>query len=137
MFHREVVLDGLTPLFYPFLSGLLISRIGKFIKMKGGFWLCSPILIVLFSIPCVGGAGNVMNGIYNAVCFLLVFPIVVMMSAGCFVLSIAKAYGVSAIYVPQSPGSPVNGFILLLSHITYVRRLISPPLPFISAELFF
>lgn len=78
----EQVYIGLTRLFYPFLSGLLISRIGKFIKVKGGFWWCSLILVVLFSIPCVGGAGNVMNGIYNAVCILLVFPIVVMMGAG-------------------------------------------------------
>lgn len=78
----EQVYIGLTRLFYPFLSGLLISRIGKFIKVKGGFWWCSLILVVLFSIPCVGGAGNVMNGIYNAVCILLIFPIVVMMGAG-------------------------------------------------------
>ena len=78
----EQVYIGLTRLFYPFLSGLLISRIGKFIKVKGGFWWCSLILVLLFSIPCVGGAGNIMNGIYNAVCILLVFPIVVLMGAG-------------------------------------------------------
>ena len=38
--------------------------------------------MVLFSIPCVGGAGNVLNGVYNAVCILLMFPIVVMIGAG-------------------------------------------------------
>ena len=42
------------------------------------------------------------------------------------------AFVLSAIHVPQSPGSPVNGFILLLSHITYARRLISPPWSFIT-----
>ncbi|MBQ8811692.1 MAG: acyltransferase, partial [Bacteroidales bacterium] len=47
-----------------------------------GFWWCSLILVVLFSIPCVGGEGNILNGVYNAVCILLLFPIVVMMGAG-------------------------------------------------------
>ena len=78
----EQVYIGLTRLFYPFLCGLLISRIGKTIKVKGGFWWCSLILVVLFSIPCVGGEGNILNGVYNAVCILLLFPIVVMMGAG-------------------------------------------------------
>ncbi|MBQ8629863.1 MAG: acyltransferase, partial [Prevotella sp.] len=78
----EQVYIGLTRLFYPFLCGLLISRIGKTIKVNGGFWWCSLILVVLFSIPCVGGEGNILNGVYNAVCILLLFPIVVMMGAG-------------------------------------------------------
>ncbi|MBQ8501912.1 MAG: acyltransferase [Bacteroides sp.] len=78
----EQVYIGLTRLFYPFLAGLLVSRIGKFIKVQGGFWWCSLILVVLFSVPCVGGAGNILNGVYNAVCILLLFPVVVMMGAG-------------------------------------------------------
>ena len=73
---------GLTRLFYPFLSGLLISRIGKFINIKGGFWWCSLILVAIFSIPCIGGEGSILNGVYNAACILLIFPIVVMMGAG-------------------------------------------------------
>lgn len=78
----EQVYIGITRLAYPFLSGLLISRVGRFIQAKGGFWWCSLILVVLFSIPYVGGADNVLNGIYNATCILLLFPIVVMMGAG-------------------------------------------------------
>lgn len=78
----EQMYIGFTRLAYPFLSGLLISRIGHFIQAKGGFWWCSLILVVLFSIPCVGGAGHVLNGIYNAACILLMFPIVVMIGAG-------------------------------------------------------
>ena len=78
----EQVYIGLTRLFYPFIIGLLISRIGKFIKVKNGFWWCSLILAVLFSIPCVGGADNVLNGVYNATCILILMPLVVMMGAG-------------------------------------------------------
>ena len=78
----EQIYIGLTRLFYPFLAGLLISRIGKFIKVKGAFLWCSLILVILFSIPCVGGENNILNGFYNAFCILVLFPIVVMMGAG-------------------------------------------------------
>ena len=78
----EQIYIGLTRLFYPFIIGLLISRIGKFIKVKNGFWWCSLILAVLFSIPCVGGADNILNGVYNATCILVLMPLVVMMGAG-------------------------------------------------------
>ena len=78
----EQVYVGLTRLFYPFIIGLLISRVGKFIKVKNGFWWCSLILAVLFSIPCVGGADNILNGVYNATCILVLMPLVVMMGAG-------------------------------------------------------
>lgn len=80
--NPEQIYIGLTRLFYPFLCGLLLSRIGKFIKVRDGFWWCSLILVAVFSIPCVGGADNILNGIYNAGCILLVFPIVVLMGAG-------------------------------------------------------
>lgn len=78
----EQVYIGLTRLLYPFLIGLLISRVGKFIKVKNGFWWCSLILAVLFSIPCVGGENNILNGVYNATCILVLMPLVVMMGAG-------------------------------------------------------
>ena len=78
----EQIYIGFTRLLYPFLSGLLLSRIGKKISVKGGFWWCSLLLVAIFSIPCVGGPDNILNGIYNAVCILLIFPIIVMMGAG-------------------------------------------------------
>ena len=78
----EQIYIGFTRLLYPFLCGLLLSRIGKHINVKGGFWWCSLILVVIFSIPCVGGEGSILNGVYNATCILFVFPLVVMMGAG-------------------------------------------------------
>jgi len=84
---------GFTRLLYPFLCGLLISRIlpghrtesnpsGSPIHMKGGFWWCSLALIILFSIPCIGGKTGVPDGIYQAICILLVFPVIVLTGAG-------------------------------------------------------
>lgn len=76
---------GFTRLLYPFFCGLLISRIGKFITVKGGFWWSSLIIAVLLIMPRVGGANEAnfwMNGLYETVCILIVFPIIVMMGAG-------------------------------------------------------
>ena len=67
---------------YPFLSGLLLSRIGRSINIKGGFWWCSMILAVVFCLPCIGGEGSILNGAYNATAILIIFPLVVMMGAG-------------------------------------------------------
>lgn len=78
----EQVYIGLTRLLYPFLVGLLISRIGRYIRVSGAFWWCSIIIVGLMSLPCVGGEGNILNGVYNALCILVLFPIVVMMGAG-------------------------------------------------------
>ena len=78
----EQVYIGLTRLFYPFLAGLLLSRIGKRIRIHGGFWWCSVILAVVLSIPCVGGEGSILNGIYNAFCIIVIFPLIVMIGAG-------------------------------------------------------
>lgn len=78
----EQMYIGFTRLMYPFLSGLLVSRIGRFITLKGGFWWCSVMLVAIFAIPCIGGAHNIANGVYNAVAILLLFPVIVMIGAG-------------------------------------------------------
>ena len=78
----EQMYIGLTRLLYPFLCGLLLSRIGKFINIKNGFLWSSLILIVVFSVPCVGGESNILNGIYNAGVILIILPLVVLIGAG-------------------------------------------------------
>ena len=40
------------------------------------------ILAVVLSIPCVGGEGSILNGIYNAFCIIVIFPLIVMIGAG-------------------------------------------------------
>ena len=78
----EQMYIGTTRLLYPFLCGLLLSRIGKFINVKDGFWWCSLLLVIVFSLPCIGGEGSILNGIYVAACILFVFPLIVLMGAG-------------------------------------------------------
>ena len=78
----EQIYIGFTRLLYPFLSGLLLSRIGKTINVKGGFWWCSLILAAIFCIPCIGGEGSILNGVFCATSILLLFPLILMMGAG-------------------------------------------------------
>ena len=85
---------GFTRLLYPFLCGLLISRIlpghrtesnpsGSPIRINGGFWWCALALVVLFSIPCIGGKQPTLaDGLYQAICILLLFPVIVLTGAG-------------------------------------------------------
>ncbi len=77
---------GLTRLLYPFFCGLLISRMGKLIKVKGGFWWCSLMVVVLLCMPWMGmtetGYGRWTNGLYEAVCILVLFPLIVIIGAG-------------------------------------------------------
>ena len=77
---------GAVRLAFPFLCGLLISRVGRFVGLRGGFWWCSAVIAVVFCLPCLPGGvkGEVscLNGWYNAVSILLVFPLVIMAGAG-------------------------------------------------------
>ena len=76
---------GITRLFYPFFCGLLLSRIGRLITVKGGFWWCSIVIVVLFAMPRVGGDNPEnywMNGLYEIFCILIAFPLIVAVGAG-------------------------------------------------------
>ena len=82
-----------TRLRYPFLCGLLISRIlpshrtaanpsGSPVHIRGGFWWCALALVVLMAMPCIGGKQCVADGIFQAVCILALFPLIVLTGAG-------------------------------------------------------
>lgn len=74
---------GFARLLFPFFGGLLLFRLGKLIHVKNAFWWCTLILIIFFSIPRVGDAAHLwQNGLYEAVCIIVVFPIVVALGAG-------------------------------------------------------
>ena len=77
---------GLTRLLYPFFSGLLVSRVGKLIKVRGGFWWCSLMITILLCMPWMGlgteGDSRWTNGLYEAFCILICFPLIVAIGAG-------------------------------------------------------
>ena len=76
------LLGGFLRLSFSFFIGLLMSRRFKPVKIRGAFWICSAALAVLFAVPYVGdGESPWMNGIYDSVCTLLVFPVLVYLGA--------------------------------------------------------
>ena len=73
---------GFTRLLYPFLAGLLLSRIIKPAKIKNAFLWCSLLISAILFIPRVGGSQHLwMNGIYDAVSIIVLFPLIVYMGA--------------------------------------------------------
>ena len=74
---------GLSRLCFPFFCGLLMFRLGKRISLRGGFWWCSAIIVVILVIPCLGVPDSRWaDGIYNAVAVIVLFPLLVITGAG-------------------------------------------------------
>jgi peptidoglycan/LPS O-acetylase OafA/YrhL len=79
---------GFTRLSFPFLAGLLLSRVARPGQLNHAFLWCSLLLILFFSIPRLGGHEHFwMNGLYDALVIILVFPLVVYMGASGRVMS--------------------------------------------------
>ena len=73
---------GLLRMLFPFSMGMLLSRNFKPIKVRGAFWICSIILLGLFSVPFVEGTDPIsMNGLYESFCIILIFPILIWVGA--------------------------------------------------------
>jgi peptidoglycan/LPS O-acetylase OafA/YrhL len=73
---------GLTRLLYPFFAGLLLSRVVTVGRFKHAFLISSLIIVVALALPRVGGPADLWkNGLYDALCIVLVFPLVVYIGA--------------------------------------------------------
>ena len=73
---------GFLRLLFAFSIGLLMSRRFKPVRIKGAFWVCSLMIVALLSMPYMGGADTMwINGIYDAVCTVVIFPILVYLGA--------------------------------------------------------
>jgi peptidoglycan/LPS O-acetylase OafA/YrhL len=73
---------GFTRMMYPFFAGLLLSRVSKLTHIKHAFLLCSIMVIVILAMPRIGGAEHLwMNGLYEAVCIIFLFPLIVYLGA--------------------------------------------------------
>jgi peptidoglycan/LPS O-acetylase OafA/YrhL len=78
----EQVRIGITRTMYPFFAGLLLSRIIKPARIKNAFLWCSLVVAAALYMPRIGGAGNLwMNGVYESVVIIVVFPFVVYLGA--------------------------------------------------------
>ncbi|MFT4222923.1 acyltransferase family protein [Dysgonomonas sp.] len=74
---------GFTRLAFPFLAGMLLAKTAKLYYTKHAFLTASLLLVVLFSIPRLGGSENIwMNGLYECFCLIIMFPLIVWLGAG-------------------------------------------------------
>ena len=77
-------LGGLLRMLFPFSMGMLLARKFQPLKnVRGAFWVCSAILLMLFFVPYIEGkaGGIILNGVFEAVCIFLIFPALVWLGA--------------------------------------------------------
>lgn len=73
---------GFLRVLFSFSAGLFLTRIFKPANIKGSFWICSLSIVILLSVPRIGGAENLwMNGLYDTICFAIFFPLLVYIGA--------------------------------------------------------
>jgi len=78
----ENITGGSLRLLFSFSAGLLLSRIFKPTHIKGAFWICSLTVIALLAVPRLGGTENFwMNGLYDSICAIVFFPLLVYLGA--------------------------------------------------------
>jgi peptidoglycan/LPS O-acetylase OafA/YrhL len=74
---------GFARVLYPFFAGLLLSRTAKIIYIKNAFLWCSLLIIIVLSIPRIGGSAHLwMNGLYESLSIIFIFPLIVFLGAG-------------------------------------------------------
>jgi peptidoglycan/LPS O-acetylase OafA/YrhL len=80
----EQVRIGATRTWYPFFAGLLLCRVAKPMRTRlpNAFLWCSLLVALVLYMPRLGGATQLwLNGLYEAGCILLVFPLLVYLGA--------------------------------------------------------
>lgn len=79
---EENIVGGSLRLLFAFSAGLLLSRVFKPIKVRGAFWIGGISIVVLSAIPRIGGSEHLwMNGIYDTLCAVVFFPLIVYLAA--------------------------------------------------------
>jgi peptidoglycan/LPS O-acetylase OafA/YrhL len=74
---------GFSRMMYPFFAGLLLNRMGKLIHVKYAFFWCSLLIVMVLSIPRIGGSEHLwMNGLYDSLSIIFIFPLIVFLGAG-------------------------------------------------------
>jgi len=90
---------GFVRMLYPFFAGLLLCRIGKLIQVKQAFQWCSLLLVIILAMPRIGGPENVwMNGLYDSLSIIFLFPLIVFLGAsgaiaGKYAARVCKFFG--------------------------------------------
>ena len=78
----ENMLGGSLRLLFSFPAGLLLSRVFKPVNVKGSLWIGGLAIVILSAIPRIGGSEHLwMNGLYDTLCVIILFPAIVYLGA--------------------------------------------------------
>lgn len=84
----ENLLGGMLRMLFSFSAGLLLARVYKPVDVKGAFWIGSFAIVCVAALPRLGGSEQLwLNGLYDTLCVVVIFPILVYLGAS------AKATG--------------------------------------------
>lgn len=73
---------GFTRLLFPYMAGMLLRRVVTIRSGKRTFLLTSILLVLVLSFPRVGGYEKVwVNGLYEALIIVIVFPLIIYLGA--------------------------------------------------------
>jgi peptidoglycan/LPS O-acetylase OafA/YrhL len=74
---------GFARVLFPFFAGILLRRTGKYVRTKHAFAVCSFVLVGALALPRLGDPQHLwVNGVYESICVVLIFPLVIAMGAG-------------------------------------------------------
>lgn len=80
--NAEQMRAGITRTIFPFFAGLLLSRVARPTYIKNAFLWCSLLVAAVLFMPRIGGAEHLwMNGLYEAFCIIIAFPLIVYIGA--------------------------------------------------------
>ena len=74
---------GLVRMLFPYSLGMLLARnFRPRHNVRGTFWICSLLLLVLFLVPAIPGRSPICwNAVYEMICIMVVFPFILLMGA--------------------------------------------------------
>ena len=74
---------GFARVLFPFFAGILLMRVGTYIHIKHTFAICSFVLVCALALPRFGDPQHLwINGVYESICVVVIFPLVIAMGAG-------------------------------------------------------
>ena len=72
------LLTGMVRMLFPYSMGMLMAREFRPCKMRHTFWLCSLVIVAVGCLPLLWGEMSPLaNGLYDALCVVFVFPLLV------------------------------------------------------------
>ncbi|MBP3774152.1 MAG: acyltransferase [Bacteroidaceae bacterium] len=74
--------SGLVRMLFPYTVGMLMARVFRPVRIRGAFWLCGAVIVLVALLPAgVTGSAPWACGVYDALCVIVVFPLLVWLGA--------------------------------------------------------